>query len=450
MIVDSRIIEINPAAINHGRLSIRACGQTFFPQDAVGGPSKEFTAPRRLRLYAEGIPQNITTDLPTDQFGRLRWMFRARSWVRKFIKANHLRQDDKIFVLRTSPSEYRITPLWKPFTFIDLFAGIGGTRLAFEAVGGKSVFCSEIDPLAQQTYEANFGERPAGDIAKISPQSIPNHNILLAGFPCQSFSIIGNRQGFADTRGTMFFYIEEILRATRPEAVLLENVKQFKTHDEGRTYRTAINRLHNLGYYTHCKVLNALDYGVPQKRERTFIVGFQKNLDFTFPAPFGYRPSLSAILEADTEVDHNLFASEYIQTKRMERLKKQGVKPFYPSMWHENKGGYIGIHPFSCALRANASYNYLLVNGRRRPSSRECLRLQGFPDSFKIAVPHAAIRAQAGNAVSVPLVTAIASRIMVALDKNKIFRESLFELVPNKMVPEKKTATEDTHSYVAV
>ncbi len=450
MIVTSRIIEINPAAVNHCRLSIRACGQTFFPKDAIGGPSKEFAALGRVRLYAEGIDQPVVTDLVTDQFGRPRWMFRARSWVNKLIKANDLKDGDRIFFLRVSPNAYRIMPLWKPFTFIDLFAGIGGIRLAFEAVGGKSVFCSEIDPLAQQTYEANFGERPAGDIAEVPPDSIPNHDILLAGFPCQPFSIIGNRQGFADTRGTLFFYIQEILRVKRPEAVLLENVKQFKTHDKGRTCQTVINCLHELGYHTYCKVLNALDYGVPQKRERTFIVGFQKNLDFTFPSVFGYRPSLNAILEPDREVNPKLFASEYIQKKRIERLKKQGVKPFYPSMWHENKGGYIGIHPFSCALRANASYNYLLVNGRRRPSSRECLRLQGFPDSFKITVPHAAIRAQAGNAVSVPLVTAIASRIMVALQKNKIIRESLFELVPRKMVSEKKTATEDTNLYVAV
>ena len=450
MIVESRIIEINPAAADHGRLSIRPCGQTFFPEDAIGGPSKEFAASGRVRLYPEGIYQHITTDLPTDQFGRVRWMFRARSWVKTFIKANDLKERDKIFVLRVSPNEYRITPLWKPFTFTDLFAGIGGIRLAFEAVGGKSVFSSEIDPLAQQTYEANFGERPAGDITEIPPDSIPNHNILLAGFPCQSFSIIGNRQGFSDTRGTMFFYIQEILRAKRPEAILLENVKQFKTHDKGRTYGTVINCLHELGYYTHCKVLNALYYGVPQKRERAFIVGFQKNLDFTFPSPFGYRPSLNGILEPDTEVDPKLFASEYIQKKRIERLKKQGVKPFYPSMWHENKGGYIGIHPFSCALRANASYNYLLVNGRRRPSSRECLRLQGFPDSFKIVVPHAAIRAQAGNAVSVPLVTAIASRMMVALHKNKVFGQFLFERVANKTTAKKEKKTDEINLYAPV
>jgi len=300
-------------------------------------------------------------------------------------------------------------------------------RLAFEAVRGECVFSSEIDTLAQDTYEANFGERPAGDITEIDPRSIPDHDILLAGFPCQAFSIIGNRRGFADVRGTLFFNIQEILKAKRPLALLLENVKQFRTHDHGRTYETAIRCLHELGYHTHTKILNALDYGVPQKRERTFIVGFRKNLQFSFPKPFEYRPSLGEVFEQDDEVDPKLFASEYIKKKRLSRLKKQCVEPFYPSMWHENKGGYIGMHPFSCALRANASYNYLLVNGYRRPSSRECLRFQGFPDSFKIVLPHPTIRWQAGNSVAVPLVTVIASHVAESLKKDRVIRESLFD-----------------------
>jgi DNA (cytosine-5)-methyltransferase 1 len=301
------------------------------------------------------------------------------------------------------------------FRFIDLFAGIGGIRLGFEFAGGQCVFTSEWDCEAQKTYEANFGERPVGDITKIDPQSIPDHDILLAGFPCQPFSIIGNRNGFADTRGTLFFNVEEILRAKRPPAMLLENVKQFKTHDQGRTYRTVIERLSGLGYYTHTAILNALFYGVPQKRERTFIVGFSADVPFKFPHPLADAPSLADVLEADGDVDQKLTASMTIQAKRLERLRVQGQAPFYPSMWHENKGGHIGIHPFSCALRHNASYNYLLVNGRRRPSSRECLRFQGFPDDFKIVVKHASIRAQAGNSVAVPVIKAIASSMVAAL-----------------------------------
>ena len=311
---------------------------------------------------------------------------------------------------------------WNHFTFIDLFAGIGGIRLGFERMGGTSVFSSEIDPDAIKMYKANFGDTPAGDITQIPPDSIPDHDILLGGFPCQPFSIIGNRKGFTDIRGTLFFNISEILRVKRPPAILLENVKQFRTHDNGRTYQTVIDVLHSLGYHTHTTILNALHFGVPQKRERTFIVGFLDNIKFSFPKPQKTIPSLASIFESDDKVDESLFASEKIRKKRLERLKRQGKEPFYPSMWHENKGGHIGMHPFSCALRANASYNYLLVNGYRRPSSSECLRLQGFPDSFKIVVNHAAVRKLAGNSVAVPVIEAIAKQMMKAL-RNPVVKQ---------------------------
>ena len=178
----------------------------------------------------------------------------------------------------------------KSFRIIDLFAGIGGMRLGFEAVRGRSVFSSEWDPDAQVTYEANFGDKPAGDITVVPPEDIPDHDILLAGFPCQAFSIIGNRLGFLDTRGTLFFNVEEILRAKKPAAVLLENVKQLKTHDQGRTFRTIVESLTSLGYFTHTAILNALNYGVCQKRERTFIVAMRGDLDFSFPLPVPRRP----------------------------------------------------------------------------------------------------------------------------------------------------------------
>lgn len=430
MVLDcSRTIVITPSTANHSRLSLRECGADFLPKESLGGPTKQTASMHPVRLEVEGIDQQILTDLVTDQDGRPRWMFRARSWVKEFLRRNNLTTGDRVHILRVAPNEYRISPLWRTFTCIDLFAGIGGIRLGFESVGGKSVFSSEIDPLAQDTYEANFGVIPAGDITKIPPESIPDHDILLAGFPCQPFSIIGNRMGFGDTRGTLFFNIEEILRRKRPLAILLENVKQFKTHDKGRTCRTVLKRLHDLGYYTHVTVLNALDYGVPQKRERTFIVGFQDDIRFSFPRPFDYRPGLDTVFEADDKVAPGLWASEYIQKKRLVRIREQGREPFYPSMWHENKGGHIGMHPFSCALRANASYNYLLVNGKRRPSGRECLRLQGFPEDFKIVVKHAAIRAQTGNAVAVPVIASIASRMMAALHLNKTACGSLFQEV---------------------
>lgn len=301
------------------------------------------------------------------------------------------------------------------FRIIDLFAGIGGMRLGFESAGGHSVFSSEWDADAQVTYEANFGEKPTGDITSVNPKQIPDHDILLAGFPCQAFSIIGSRMGFADTRGTLFFNVEEILRVKRPPAILLENVKQLKTHDQGRTFKTIVESLRALGYFTHTAILNALDYGVCQKRERTFIVGMLADVDFCFPAPVAERKSLTEILEPDSAVDDGLWASDHIKQKRLARLRSQGKEPFYPSVWHENKGGHIGIFPYSCALRANASYNYMLVNGNRRPTGREMLRIQGFPDTFKIPVPHSAIRKQCGNSVAVPVIRAIAKQMVGSL-----------------------------------
>lgn len=301
----------------------------------------------------------------------------------------------------------------KKFSFIDLFAGIGGIRIAFERFGGECVFTSEWDKFAQQTYEANFGERPNGDITKIDVKDIPNHDILLGGFPCQAFSVCGDQKGFEDTRGTLFFNIESIIRSKRPYAFLLENVKQLRTHDKGRTFNVIINNLEQLGYKVYSTVLNSLDFGVPQKRERTFIVGFQDKIDFSFPVGRLYTP-LEKILEKDEDVDEKFFVSEKIKAKRIASLKK---KPPVPSIWHENKSGNISPLPYSCALRAGASYNYLLVNGNRRPTPRELLRLQGFPEDFKIVVPYTQIRKQAGNSVSVPVIEAVARQMILAIEE---------------------------------
>ena len=305
----------------------------------------------------------------------------------------------------------------KNFKFIDLFAGIGGIRIGFEFVGGKCVFSSEWDSFAQDTYEANFDERPFGDITQINSETIPDHDILLGGFPCQAFSICGDQKGFVDTRGTLFFNIEEILRVKSPFAFMLENVKNLKSHDKGRTFKAIIKHLENLGYFVHHTVLNSLDFGVPQKRERTIIVGFKENLKFTFPKPIGVKPNLVDILERDEDIDRKYFVSDKIRKKRFEK-----VKPNYPvpSIWHENKSGNISALEYSCALRAGASYNYLVVNGIRRLTQRELLRLQGFPDSFKIVVPYTQIRKQAGNSVSVPVIKAVASEMIKSIDDKKI------------------------------
>ena len=301
------------------------------------------------------------------------------------------------------------------FTFVDLFAGIGGIRIPFTELGGKCVFSSEWDKAAQISYSYNFGEVPFGDITKINSDSIPKHDVLLAGFPCQAFSIIGKMKGFADTRGTMFFEVARILQHHQPKAILLENVQQLVSHDGGKTFKVILDTLAELGYSVKWKILNALDFGLPQKRERVIIVGFksaaaceQFNFDFE---PIAYN--LASVLEDDKNVDSSLFASDMILDKRRKRVEGKNV--FYPSVWHENKSGNISILPYACALRTGASYNYLLINGYRRPSSRELLRFQGFPEKFKIEVSHQEIRRQTGNSVAVPMIRAVAKKIIQLL-----------------------------------
>lgn len=175
----------------------------------------------------------------------------------------------------------------KTYRTVDLFAGIGGIRLGFEAHGCKNVFSSEWDKYAQMMYEANFHEKPFGNINDIDPKDIPDHDILLAGFPCQPFSIAGKGLGFADTRGTLFFNIEAILKAKQPEAFLLENVKRLTTHDNGNTFAIILDRLNKLGYAVYYKVFNSLDFGLPQKRERIYIVGFKKSYTVSVSKTFG-------------------------------------------------------------------------------------------------------------------------------------------------------------------
>lgn len=296
-------------------------------------------------------------------------------------------------------------------SYIDLFAGIGGMRIPFDELGYQSVFSSEWDAAAARTYETWYGEQPAGDITQIDASEIPSHDLLLAGFPCQAFSIMGKRAGFADTRGTLFFEIERILAHHRPRAILLENVKQIVTHDGRRTLKVIEDHLSDLGYHFEWRVLNALDFGLPQKRERFILVGFTNPLDleqFTWPTNFS-EYALEDILEPDSVVDPSLFVSPYIREKRLHAVTGKTV--FEPSIWHENKSGNISVLDHSCALRTGASYNYLLVNGRRRPSARELLRLQGFPDYLPVVGSLTDVRRQTGNAVPVNLIRAVARNL---------------------------------------
>ena len=289
------------------------------------------------------------------------------------------------------------------FTFVDMFAGIGGFHQAASQLGGVCVFACEKDVHAQKAYYENYALFPFGDITALDASSVPDHDVLFAGFPCQAFSICGNMRGFEDTRGTLFFDIARILEKKKPPMFILENVKQFSTHDKGKTLQTVLSTLENLGYKAYWKVLNALDFGLPQKRERTIIVGFQDNsVNFEFPKGSG-PGDLRQLLELDEDVDRKHFASERIVAKRAQ----SHISQYKPSIWHENKAGNITSYPYSCALRAGASYNYLLVNGERRLTPREMLRLQGFPDSFKIVCNDSQTRKQAGNAVPVNVIKTV-------------------------------------------
>ena len=311
------------------------------------------------------------------------------------------------------------------FTFIDLFAGIGGFHQAAVQHGGECVFACEIDAHAQHAYKTNYGIVPYGDITTLDAANVPDHDVLFAGFPCQPFSIIGGMHGFEDTRGTLFFDIARILEHKMPSMFVLENVKQFSTHDKGRTLQTVLTTLEKLGYKTNWKVLNALDFGLPQKRERTVIVGFlDHNVHFAFPIGTG-AGNLNDVLENDADIDRKHFASEHI----LERRFAKHTSLHNPGIWHENKAGNICSYPYSCALRAGASYNYLLVNGIRRLTPREMLRLQGFPDNFKIVCNDSQTRKQAGNAVPVNVVSAVLGEVLSAYGQTEIERQQRMRAV---------------------
>lgn len=292
-------------------------------------------------------------------------------------------------------------------TYIDLFCGIGGFHIAAENLGMECVFACDIDEEARKAYEHNFGIIPHGDITSITSKKIPDHDLLCAGFPCQPFSIIGSQKGFSDPRGGLFFEIARIIKDKKPKAFMLENVRQLASIDRGKTLANIIETLKQLGYFVDFRILNALNFGLPQKRERIVIIGTRKDIG-EFPWPESKLPmkSLRSILEKKPDQKH--FVSGKIKRARLEAHTPQTI----PSIWHENKSGNISSHPFSCALRAGASYNYLLVNGERRLTPREMLRLQGFPDTFEIVCNDSQTRKQAGNSVPIPMIQAVLERLL--------------------------------------
>jgi DNA (cytosine-5)-methyltransferase 1 len=317
------------------------------------------------------------------------------------------------------------------FRFADIFCGIGGFHIAAQAAAysrgfkAECIFASDIDEEAKRAYTANFHLRPEGDITKVQADDIPDHDLLFGGFPCQAFSICGDQRGFEDARGTLFFDLARILDKKRPQAFVFENVKQLRSHDNGRTLEVIMGTLKELGYFASWRVLNALDYGVPQKRERVIIVGFRKPTIFSWPKPIACYTPLEQLLEPDDLIPPFYWASPSIQKARLEKVSGKTI-PITRSIWHENKGGSIGIHPFSCAMRAGASHNYLLVDGKRRMTEREMLRLQGFPEDFKIVCSYAETRKQVGNSVAVPCIRAVIEKVIDALSSDAIVSDDQY------------------------
>jgi DNA (cytosine-5)-methyltransferase 1 len=329
------------------------------------------------------------------------------------------------------------TPKDPKFTFIDLFAGIGGFRLAFQNLGGKCVFTSEWDEQAKRTYEINFGEVPFGDITKKSTKSfIPEKfDVLCAGFPCQAFSIAGKRGGFEDTRGTLFFDVAEIIKTHQPKAFFLENVKGLRNHDKGKTLATILNVLRNdLHYYVpDPQIINAKHFGVPQNRERIFIVGYRKDLGvdhFEYPEPTDKTVAVEDIFE-----NGEVSVKYYLSTQYLKTLKEHKSR-------HESKGNGFGYEIIPNDGIANAvvcggmgrERNLIIDNrltnfipvtkikgevnreGIRKMTPREWARLQGFPDNYKIVVADVQAYKQFGNSVAVPAIQATAKNLLEKLD----------------------------------
>ena len=338
------------------------------------------------------------------------------------------------------------------FTFIDLFAGIGGIRLPFQKLGGECLFSSEWDKFSIKTYAANFGELPKGDISKISSNEIPSHDVLLAGFPCQAFSQAGLRKGFADTRGTMFFEIQRILAAKQPKAFLLENVKQLKGHDKGKTLKTILEILRGendlnipddypvseevrnsmnkkLNYAVDFRVLRANNFGVPQKRERIYIVGFNRDffdesvdLDKKISEMFSYLENkrsstrLGDILENNSIIEPKYTISDRLLAGHIRRRKEHKIKG--------NGFGYSLFNVDSSFCNTISARYYkdgseILIDqsdidkNPRKLTPRECARIQGFPDEFLVnAVSDVQIYKQFGNSVSVPVINEIAKSVI--------------------------------------
>lgn len=307
------------------------------------------------------------------------------------------------------------------YTFIDLFAGLGGFRLALESFGAKCVYSSEWDKAVQEVYYKNFNVMPDGDITKVDEKNIPVHDILCAGFPCQAFSISGKQRGFDDSRGTLFFDVARIVRYHKPKIIFLENVKNFAAHDNGNTLKVVVTTLEELGYNVYYKVLNSVDYGIPQKRERIYIVCFRKDIDnkkFTFPTKSKLEKHVIDFLEENPDVTiynekkYPIIYNGKLDNEFSNKMIRLGIV---------NKGGQgeriYSIKGIAATLSAYgggvfAKTGGYLVNGIvRRLSPRECARIMGYPDTYKITNNKTEAYKQFGNSVVIDVLQYIVLEI---------------------------------------
>lgn len=328
------------------------------------------------------------------------------------------------------------------FTFIDLFAGIGGFRIAMQELGGKCVYSSEFDVQAQRSYFANYGEMPFGDITKeVTKSYIPEHfDILCGGFPCQAFSLAGRRLGFKDeTRGTLFFEIEAILRKHQPRAFFLENVKGLAIHDKGRTLKTILEHLDDAGYdVVPPQILNAMDYGVPQHRERIYIIGFRKDLgidinNFHYPEPTtpeGKRVRFRDVMEKTVPSVKYYLSNVYVETLKRHRARHEAAGHGFGYEIIDVNGVANAIVVGGMGRERNLVIDKRLTDftpvtnikgevnrdGIRRMTPREWARLQGFPEKFKIVVADASAYKQFGNSVAIPAIKATAENELKLLN----------------------------------
>ena len=321
----------------------------------------------------------------------------------------------------------------KGYTFIDLFAGLGGFRLALESLGAKCVYSSEWDNPVREVYKKNFNDLPDGDITQVNEKNIPDHDILCAGFPCQAFSISGKQRGFYDSRGTLFFDVARIIKEKKPKVVFLENVKNFETHDSGRTLNVVKSTIEELGYVFNKRVLSSLNYGVPQKRERIYMVCFRNDLnikqnDFAYPSPFKLEKHVEDFLINDESlIPEKLFVNRpdtYFNEKEDIEYKDKPIK-----LGIVNKGGQgeriystkgIAITLSAYGGGAFSKTGGYLINGKtRKLHPRECARLMGFPDTYKIDDNFNQAYKQFGNSVVVDVLQLIAIQIGISLEGKK-------------------------------